>query len=168
MSDIENLKTTAIKGLEAHSRLETLSLEYERVKKLVPTMQERIQNAKDKTRLKELESVFNSSPTVLSSSYSKRRNSVIKSRGKKDRYIPITGNKNDRGVYSPVCLFTCTVWTRLSRTLTRSSCSDADKIIFAGNSQYSTLFPKSSKQGFYWQHKHCLYLFCKHIKIRGL
>ena len=167
MSDIENLKTTAIKGLEAHSRLETLSLEYERVKKLVPTMQERIQNAKDKTRLKELESVFNSSPTVLSSSYSKRRNSVIKSRERKIG-IYLSRAIKTTGVFIPLFVFTCTVWTRLSRTLTRSSCSDADKIIFAGNSQYSTLFPKSSKQGFYWQHKHCLYLFCKHIKIRGL
>ena len=82
MSDIENLKTTAIKGLEAHSRLETLSLEYERVKKLVPTMQERIQNAKDKTRLKELESVFQQLPDSIKQQLFQKTQQRNKEQGK--------------------------------------------------------------------------------------
>lgn len=65
ISDIENLKATAIKGLEARDRLEKLSFEYERVKKLVPTMDERMQNAKDKTRLKELEAAFQRLPEYI-------------------------------------------------------------------------------------------------------
>ena len=62
MSDIENLKATAIKGLEARDRLEKLTFEYERVKKLVPTMDERMRDAQDKIRLEQLEKAFQRLP----------------------------------------------------------------------------------------------------------
>lgn len=62
VSDIENLKATAIKGLEARDRLEKLTFEYERVKKLVPTMDERIKDAQDKIRLEQLEKAFQRLP----------------------------------------------------------------------------------------------------------
>ena len=62
MSDIENLKATAIKGLEARDRLEKLTFEYERVKKLVPTMDERMIDAQDKIRLEQLEKAFQRLP----------------------------------------------------------------------------------------------------------
>lgn len=62
VSDIENLKATAIKGLEARDRLEKLTFEYERVKKLVPTMDERMRDAQDKIRLEQLEKAFQRLP----------------------------------------------------------------------------------------------------------
>lgn len=62
VSDIENLKATAIKGLEARDRLEKLIFEYERVKKLVPTMDERMKVEQDKIRLEQLEKVFHRLP----------------------------------------------------------------------------------------------------------
>lgn len=62
VSDIENLKATAIKGLEARDRLEKLTFEYERVKKLVPTMDERMKDAQDKIRLEQLEKAFQRLP----------------------------------------------------------------------------------------------------------
>ena len=83
VSDIENLKATAIKGLEARDRLEKLSFEYERVKKLVPTMDERMQNAKDKTRLKELEAVFQRLPDhVREQLFPKKSRSYTQDRGR--------------------------------------------------------------------------------------
>lgn len=62
VSDIENLKATAIKGLEARDRLEKLTFEYERVKKLVPTMDKRMRDAQDKIRLEQLEKAFQRLP----------------------------------------------------------------------------------------------------------
>lgn len=62
VSDIENLKATAVKGLEAREQLVGLSREYERIKKLVPSMQERIQRGKDSARLAELEKAFQRLP----------------------------------------------------------------------------------------------------------
>lgn len=62
LSDVENLKATAIKGLEARDRLEKLTFEYERVKKLVPTMDKRMKDAQDKIRLEQLEKAFQCLP----------------------------------------------------------------------------------------------------------
>lgn len=62
VEDIENLKATAIKGLEAKSQLHKLSGDYEQVKRLVPSMQDRIQRGKDMSRLKELETAFQRLP----------------------------------------------------------------------------------------------------------
>lgn len=62
VSEIETLKSMAIQSLNDREQLEKLTFEYERVKKLLPTMEERMQNARDKTRLKELEAVFQRLP----------------------------------------------------------------------------------------------------------
>lgn len=62
VSDIESLKATAIKGLEASGKLERLSRENEQLNRLVPTMQKRMQMAKDMARLEELEKAFQRLP----------------------------------------------------------------------------------------------------------
>lgn len=62
ISDIENLKKLAIQGLEAHQKLKDLMIEYEKVKKAVPTMEERMKSASEKIRLKELERAFKQLP----------------------------------------------------------------------------------------------------------
>lgn len=62
VSEIETLKSMAIQSLNDREQLEKLTFEYERLKKLVPTMQERIQSSQDKARLKELESAFQRLP----------------------------------------------------------------------------------------------------------
>lgn len=62
VSDVENLKATAIKGLEARDKLEKLTFEYERVKKLVPTMDKRMKDVREKIRLEQLEKAFQRLP----------------------------------------------------------------------------------------------------------
>lgn len=62
VSDVENLKATAIKGLEAGDKLEKLTFEYERVKKLVPTMDKRMKDVREKIRLEQLEKAFQRLP----------------------------------------------------------------------------------------------------------
>lgn len=62
VSDIENLKVTAIKGLEARDSLEKLVFEYEKLKKLLPTMDERMKDARSKMRLEQLERAFQRLP----------------------------------------------------------------------------------------------------------
>lgn len=62
ISDIENLKKLAIQGLEARQKLKDLMIEYEKVKKAVPTMEERMKSASEKIRLKELERAFKRLP----------------------------------------------------------------------------------------------------------
>ena len=51
----------------------------------MPTMQERIQNAKDKTSAEGIRKCFQQLPDSIKQQLFQRRNSVIKSRGKKDR-----------------------------------------------------------------------------------
>ena len=80
VSDIENLKATAIKGLEARDRLEKLTFEYERVKKLVPTMDERMRDAQDKIRLEQLEKAFQRLPEHI-----------------QKQLLPAKGKSHDRG-----------------------------------------------------------------------
>lgn len=80
VSDIENLKATAIKGLEARDRLEKLTFEYERVKKLVPTMDERMRDAQDKIRLEQLEKAFQRLPEHI-----------------QKQLLPEKGKSHDRG-----------------------------------------------------------------------
>lgn len=63
--DIENLKATAIKGLQAEKQLHRVSEDYQRIKQLVPTIKERIQRDKELSRLKELEIAFQSLPTSV-------------------------------------------------------------------------------------------------------
>ena len=65
VSDIENLKVTALKGLEAREKLERLTSEYTRVKALVPTLQMRKETAQDKMRLEQLERAFQRLPESL-------------------------------------------------------------------------------------------------------
>ena len=65
VSDIENLKVTALKGLEAREKLERLTSEYTRVKALVPTLQMRKESAQDKMRLEQLERAFQRLPESL-------------------------------------------------------------------------------------------------------
>lgn len=62
ISDIENLKKLAIQGLEARQKLKDLMIKYERVKQAVPTMNERMKLASEKTRLEELERAFKRLP----------------------------------------------------------------------------------------------------------
>lgn len=62
VDDIENLKTTAIRGLEFHRKYKDLSVEHQKIKGLIPSMQERIQQGKDKIRLSELEKAFQRLP----------------------------------------------------------------------------------------------------------
>lgn len=62
LADIENLKATAIKGLNACEQLEKLTLEYEKLKKSVPSLNERMNMSKDKIRLQELEQAFTKLP----------------------------------------------------------------------------------------------------------
>lgn len=69
ISDIENLKATAIKGLEAREGLSKLSSENQRLKKLVPSIQEQIQQAKKNHRLEELEKEFNRLPSEVQKQY---------------------------------------------------------------------------------------------------
>lgn len=62
LNDIEKLKVMAIQGLEANYKLEKLQLEYERVKKLVPTMEQRIVESKEKSILLEKAKAFDRLP----------------------------------------------------------------------------------------------------------
>lgn len=86
MSDIENLKTTAIKGLEAKEQLVKLSRDYEQVKRLVPSVQERIQRGKELSRLKELETAFQRLPESAQNSFSPQRaKATRRTEGGKDK-----------------------------------------------------------------------------------
>lgn len=83
MSDIENLKTTAIKGLEAKEQLVKLSRDYEQVKRLVPSVQERIQRGKELSRLKELETAFQRLPkSVQKQLFPSKSQSYTQDRGR--------------------------------------------------------------------------------------
>lgn len=62
MDDVENLKATAIRGLQARDAFAKLSEEYKRVKEMVPTVQEQMKNAQDKIRLEQLEKAFQRLP----------------------------------------------------------------------------------------------------------
>lgn len=62
IGDIENLKATAIKGLESTQQLSSLSVDYQRLKEHVPTLQDKIQHGKEVSRLKELETAFQRLP----------------------------------------------------------------------------------------------------------
>ena len=86
VEDIENLKATAIKGLEAKSQLHKLSGDYEQVKRLVPSMQDRIQRGKDMSRLKELETAFQRLPeSVQKQLFPSKSQSHTQDRGRKDK-----------------------------------------------------------------------------------
>ena len=62
VSDIEKLKAMAIEGLEAKDRLERLQGDYERVKRLVPTFEERTAEAREKAILREKAQAFDRLP----------------------------------------------------------------------------------------------------------
>ena len=86
VEDIENLKATAIKGLEAKSQLHKLSGDYEQVKRLVPSMQDRIQRGKDMSRLKELETAFQRLLESVQNSFSPQRaKATRRTEGGKDK-----------------------------------------------------------------------------------
>lgn len=58
VNDIEKLKAMVIEGLSVKDRLERLEADYERVKKLVPTMEQRLADSKEKAVLKEKAQAF--------------------------------------------------------------------------------------------------------------
>lgn len=62
VNDIEKLKAMAIEGLNAKDRLERLEADYERVKKLVPTMEQRLAESKEKAVLTEKAQAFDRLP----------------------------------------------------------------------------------------------------------
>lgn len=62
ISDIESLKKMAIEGLEASDRLEKLKLEYDRIKKSVPTIEERIAESREKAILMDKAEAFDHLP----------------------------------------------------------------------------------------------------------
>lgn len=62
VEDIENIKATAIKGMDYKQQLDNMTRSYEQVKGLIPSMQERIQSGKDRARLAELEKAFQRLP----------------------------------------------------------------------------------------------------------
>lgn len=62
ISDIDNLKAMAIKGLNASESLEKLHADYNRVQKLVPTMEERIADGREKAILQEKANAFDKLP----------------------------------------------------------------------------------------------------------
>lgn len=62
VSDIENLKAMAIEGIHAKDRLKRLEVDYERVKKLVPTMEQRLAESKEKAVLREKAQAFDRLP----------------------------------------------------------------------------------------------------------
>ena len=62
ISDIDNLKAMAIKGLNASESLEKLQADYNRVQKLIPTMEERIADGREKAILQEKANAFDKLP----------------------------------------------------------------------------------------------------------
>lgn len=69
VDDVENLKATAIRGLQARDAFAKLSEEYKRVKEMVPTVQEQLEQAEElrrlrdaEVKLRELEKVFQRLP----------------------------------------------------------------------------------------------------------
>lgn len=64
-SEIQNLKKTAIKGLQYEYEYKKLEAEYEKVKRLVPPIQERIQAEKNKERILVLEKALDALPVQI-------------------------------------------------------------------------------------------------------
>lgn len=64
-SEIQNLKKTAIKGLQFEYEYKKLEVEYEKLKRLVPPIQERIQAQKNKERLLMLEKALDALPVQI-------------------------------------------------------------------------------------------------------
>lgn len=62
VEDIENLKKTAEKGLQAEYEYNKLSSEYKKLQSLVPSLNDKIQIAKDKERLNQLENLVSKLP----------------------------------------------------------------------------------------------------------
>ena len=62
INDIEKLKAMAIEGLNVKDKLERLQSDYNKLKKLVPTMQERIAGNKEKAILIEKAKAFDRLP----------------------------------------------------------------------------------------------------------
>ena len=62
ISEIETLKSMAIQSLNDREQLEKLVFEYEKLKKLLPTMDERMKDARSKMRLEQLERAFQRLP----------------------------------------------------------------------------------------------------------
>jgi len=62
IDDIENLKQMAIQGFQAKDRIEMLEYELERVKKLVPSVEERIKTDKERSLLLKITKAFNQLP----------------------------------------------------------------------------------------------------------
>lgn len=69
VEDIENLKSTALKGLNATQSLKKLQCEYDRLKKIAPTMEEMLDTAKVKTRLAETEKRISQLPVDIQQEY---------------------------------------------------------------------------------------------------
>lgn len=65
VSDIEKLKTMAIDGLQAKDRLERLQGDYERVKKLVPTIEQKIADSREKAILRDKAQAFDRLPNDI-------------------------------------------------------------------------------------------------------
>lgn len=65
VDDVENLKATAIQGLQAREKLAKLSDEYKRVKEMVPTMQEQMEQAQELQRLREIAQAFYKLPSDI-------------------------------------------------------------------------------------------------------
>ena len=62
IEDIENLKATAKNGLQAQYKYNSLASEYNHLKGLVPSLDERVKQGRDKQRLEQLEKVFEALP----------------------------------------------------------------------------------------------------------
>lgn len=76
VSDIEKLKAMAIEGLHTKDKLERLQGDYDRVRKLVPTMQERMADSKEKAVLREKAQAFDRLPDDIKRQLLSQKNKV--------------------------------------------------------------------------------------------